>query len=88
MRRLSITFSIMTVIIASWALRHGVRLPERNRFFASCCEMVEPPATTFPRFWFFSHAFCIASQSKPSWSANFASSAATTARLRWPEMRA
>ena len=88
MRRLSMTPSIMTVIIASWALRQGVRVPERKRFFESCCEIVDPPATTLPRFWFFSQAFCIASQSKPSWSANFASSAATMARLRFGEMRA
>jgi hypothetical protein len=50
--------------------------------------MVEAPATTFPRCSFFCIAFWIASQSKPSWSRNFASSAATTARFRCSEMRA
>ncbi len=49
-------------------------------------EIVEPPATTFPFFWFFSSAFWMPSQSKPSWSMNLSSSAATTARLRWIEM--
>jgi len=46
MRRLSMTLSSITVIIASWALRHGVRSPRGKRFLASCCEIVEPPATT------------------------------------------
>jgi hypothetical protein len=63
---LSITCSIITVMSASWPLRQGVRSPERKRFFASCCEMVEPPATIRPFLAFFSRAFSIASQSKPS----------------------
>jgi hypothetical protein len=50
--------------------------------------MVEPPATILPFFWFFSSAFWMPSQSKPSCSENLASSAATTARLRLAEMRA
>ena len=43
-----------TVMTASWILRHGVRFEDRNRFFASCWLMVEPPATLFPFFRFFS----------------------------------
>jgi len=43
---------------------------------ASCCVIVEPPATMRPFFWFFSSASAMPSQSKPSWSTNFASSAA------------
>ena len=35
-------------MIASWALRQGVLVGDRNRFLASCWEMVEPPATTLP----------------------------------------
>ena len=50
--------------------------------------IVEPPATTRPFFAFFSRAFAIPSQSKPSCSTNFASSAAITARFRCVEMRA
>ena len=38
----------------------------RKRFLASCWEMVEPPATIFPRRWFFSMAFWIPPQSNPS----------------------
>src|SRR5882762_4143621 len=53
MRRFVITFSIMTVINTSCALRHGVRLPDRNRFLASCWLMVEPPATILPLTMFF-----------------------------------
>ena len=79
--------SIIQVMIASWPLRSQERSPDRNRFFASCWLMVEAPATTLPRCSFFAIAFWIASQSKPSWSRNFASSAATTARFRCAEIR-
>ena len=34
--------------------RQGVRFEDRNRFFASCWLMVEPPATIRPFFRFFS----------------------------------
>ncbi len=47
----------------------------------------QPPATILPFFWFFSSAFWMPSQSKPSCSENLASSAATTARFRLAEMR-
>ena len=33
------------VSTSSWPLRSGVRSPDRNRFLASCCVMVEPPTT-------------------------------------------
>ena len=49
-----ITFSSISVIMTSSPLRHGVFLLERNRFFASCWLMVEPPATSLPFFRFFS----------------------------------
>jgi hypothetical protein len=77
----------MTVMRASCPFRHGVRSAERKRFFASCCEMVEAPITTLPSRRFFSIAFSMASQSKPSWSTKRASSAATIARFRWLEIR-
>jgi len=57
MRRLSQKVSSQTVISASCALRQGVLAPERNRFFASCWLIVEPPATMRPFFSFFSMAF-------------------------------
>jgi hypothetical protein len=79
--------SSIQVMIASWPLRSQERSPERNRFFATCWLMVEAPATTFPSRRFLANASWIASQSKPSWSRNFASSATTTARLRWIEIR-
>jgi len=36
-------FRALRVTTASCALRHHARSPEKNRFFASCCVMVEPP---------------------------------------------
>ena len=44
------------------------------------------PATVRPRFWFFSMAFWMPSQSKPSWSTNLASSEAMMARFRCGEI--
>ncbi len=49
--------------------------------------MVEAPRTTSPSRTLRSCASCIASQSNPRWLTNFASSLATTARLRLTEMR-
>ena len=49
-----------------WNLVRASRDGDRNKFFASCCVMVEPPATTRPFFWFFSSAVWMPSQSKPS----------------------
>jgi hypothetical protein len=73
---------------ASSPLRNQLFDGERNRFFASCWVIVEPPATTRPFCAFFSRALAIPSQSKPECSTNFASSAATTARFRCTEIRA
>jgi hypothetical protein len=57
MRRLSQSDSSITVMMASCAFRHGVLREDKNKFFANCCEMVDPPATTRPFFSFFSIAF-------------------------------
>ena len=46
--------AIITVMMASCSLRKTLRLPERNRFLASCWLMVEPPATMRPFLRFFS----------------------------------
>jgi hypothetical protein len=46
------TVSSISVMIASSALRQGVLAGVRKRFLANCCEIVEPPATTRPFFWF------------------------------------
>jgi hypothetical protein len=88
MRRLGMVVSSIHVINASCPFRSHERLPDRNRFLASCWLMVEAPATIFPRRSLRAMACWIASQSKPSWSRKRASSAATTARFRCGEMRA
>ena len=53
-------------MIASCTLRAYDFDGDRNRFFASCCVIVDPPATTRPFLSFFSRAFAMPSQSNPS----------------------
>ena len=65
--------------IASWILRFTLRSGERNTSFATCCEIVLPPATTRP-----STAFCQAARitpkaSIPPWVKKRRSSMASTA---------
>src|SRR5450830_1109794 len=45
MRCLLRKVSSNSVSTSSWPLRKSVRSPERNRFLANCCVMVEPPTT-------------------------------------------
>ena len=96
MRSFDSSPSSISTMASSWPLRSTVLSPERKRFFASCCVMVEPP-TTFGVApgrarasvrWLRSQAFSIASHSTPLWSAKPASSLAMTARLRWLEIAA
>ncbi len=82
MRRLVSASSSIQVMSASSPLRSHERSVERNRFFASCWLIVEAPATTRPLSSLRAIAFWIISQSKPSWSRNRTSSAATTARFK------
>ena len=74
-------------MISSRSFRIGFRDGDRYRFFASCCVIVLAPRANRPCSKFVSIDSCSCSTSTPSCSPERASSATSTARFRFGEMR-